>query len=232
MKLNDLFDAVYYINLDSRTDRDEEFWELNNNFLCKERTIRISAFDARNTSVADGVLPLMRARAAHSVSYSKPFRHAIENNFKKILVLEDDAEPMIKDPEEMYSLIKNCQQTDYDILFLGGTVQSQLTKENEFLYKVKNNVLTTHAISFCDNNNLFKTIAPLGNNYEATFEYLTRQRNCFATDLLTSELTLKYRSFFPKSLIYGQYESFSDIDGKNASYNNDMINRFDKFTAS
>lgn len=230
MKLNDLFDAVYYINLDSRTDRDDEFWRLNNNFLCKEQTIRISAFDARNSNVANGVLPLMRARAAHSVSYSKPFCHAIENNFKKILVLEDDAQPMIKDSIEMYSLIKNCQQTEYDILFLGGTIQSKLTKENEFLYRVKNNVLTTHAISFCDNNDLFKTIAPLGNNYNKTFDYLTRQRNCSATDLLTSELTLKYRSFFPKCLAYGQYESFSDIDGKNAAYNTDMINRFEKYT--
>ena len=230
MKINDLFDAVYYINLDSRTDRDNEFWELNNGFLCRENTIRISAFDARNPNVSGGTLPLMRARAAHSVSYSKPFRHAINNNFKKILILEDDAEPMIEDSQVMYKLIKNCQKTEYDILFLGGTIQSELTKENEFLYKVTNNVLTTHAISFCDNNNLFKTIAPLGDNYESTFNYLTRQRGCSATDLLTSELTLKYRSFFPSQLVYGQYESFSDIDGKNASYNSDMINRFKKYT--
>ena len=230
MKINDLFDAVYYINLDSRTDRNNKFWKLNGNFLCEKETIRISAFDAKNPNAADGVLPLMRARAAHSVSYSKPFCHAIQNNFKKILVLEDDAEPMIEDPKEMYTLIKDCQQTEYDILFLGGTIQSKLTKENESLYRVKNNVLTTHAISFCDNNNLFKTIAPLGNNYNETFDYLARQRNCSATDLLTSELTLKYRSFFPRSLIYGQYESFSDIDGKNAAYNTDMINRFEKYT--
>jgi hypothetical protein len=230
MKLNNLFDAVYYINLDSRTDRDNEFWRLNNNFLCKDTTIRISAFDAKNPNVSHGVLPLMRARAAHSVSYSKPFCHAIQNNFQKILILEDDAQPMIQDPEEMYTLVSNCQQTDYDILFLGGTIQSQLTKENQFLYSVKNNVLTTHAISFCNNNDLFKTIAPLGNNYNKTFDYLTRQRSFSATDLLTSELTLKYRSFFPNRLIYGQYESFSDIDGKNAAYNTDMIKRFEKYT--
>ena len=150
--------------------------------------------------------------------------------FQKILILEDDAQPMIQDPEEMYTLVSNCQQTDYDILFLGGTIQSQLTKENQFLYSVKNNVLTTHAISFCNNNDLFKTIAPLGNNYNKTFDYLTRQRSFSATDLLTSELTLKYRSFFPNRLIYGQYESFSDIDGKNAAYNTDMIKRFEKYT--
>jgi hypothetical protein len=230
MKINDLFDAVYYINLDSRTDRNNEFWKLNADFLCKDTTIRISAFDAKNPNVSHGVLPLMRARAAHSVSYSKPFCHAIENKFQKILILEDDAQPMIQDPEEMYNLVSNCQQTDYDILFLGGTIQSQLTKENEFLYSVKNNVLTTHAISFCNNNDLFKTIAPLGNNYNKTFDYLTRQRSFSATDLLTSELTLKYRSFFPNRLIYGQYESFSDIDGKNAAYNTDMIKRFEKYT--
>jgi hypothetical protein len=230
MRINDLFEAVYYINLDSRTDRDNKFWQLNKEVLCPERTIRVSAFDARNTNVNNGATSLMKARAAHSVSYSKPFRHAIDNGFRKILILEDDAEPIIKCPKQIFKLISNCQKTDYDILFLGGTIQSKLTKENEFLYRVKNNVLTTHAICFNDNDNLFSKIAPLGDNYAETFNYLTRKRNFFATDLLTSELTLSHKSFFPKDIIYGQYESFSDIDGKNASYNSDIISRFEKYT--
>ena len=29
MKINNLYDAVYYINLDSRTDRLRKFWDYN-----------------------------------------------------------------------------------------------------------------------------------------------------------------------------------------------------------
>lgn len=230
MNLNKLFDAVYYINLDCRTDRLKHFWDSNRKFLCRNSTVRISAFDAKNSEGLHGFNSVMKARAAHLVSYSKPFNDALKNNFKNILILEDDAEPLTSDITEAHSIISNCQKTAYDILFLGGTVQSKLSKENDFLYKVKNNVLTTHAISFRNNNKLFEKMSEKGKDFNTAFNFVTRERAGFATDLLTSELTLNYSSFITNKLIYGQYENFSDIDGVNAPRNQDMISRFERFT--
>ena len=100
MKLNSLFDCVYYINLDFRKDRNEKFWALNKKFLCREATIRISAHDASNSGQKNNQpdwQKIIIARAAHATSYSSVFKHALSKGFKNILVFEDDAEPFFSE---------------------------------------------------------------------------------------------------------------------------------------
>jgi len=231
MKINDLFDAVYYINLDSRKDRMEKFWELNNKFLCEKSTIRISAFDASNSGLKNNQLDwqkIMTSRAAHATSYSSVFNHALNNNNKNILVFEDDAEPMFDDLSIFLKTMKSALENDFEMLFLGGTIQSRIEKINAHLYLVNGNVLTTHAICFYDKNNLFKKIAGIAPTFKDGLTNISQ--NGIATDIVTLNLSKVHKSFFPSRILYGQYESFSDIDGKNAAYNTDMMNRFEKYT--
>lgn len=231
MKINDLFDAVYYINLDSRKDRMEKFWDLNNKFLCKKSTIRIPAFDCSNSGLKNNQLDwqkIMTSRAAHATSYSSVFNHALNNKNRNILVFEDDAEPMFKDLSIFLKTMKSAIENDFEMLFLGGTIQSKIKKFNEHLYLVNGNVLTTHAICFFDKNNLFQKISKIAPTFEDGLINISQKG--IATDIITLNLSRFHKSFFPSNILYGQYESFSDIDGKNASYNTDMIERFEKFT--
>ena len=47
--------------------------------------------------------------------------------------------------------------------------------------------------------------------------------------IIGEKLTRQRPSFITDKLLFGQYESFSDIEAQTTSYNKDMINRFSKF---
>ena len=230
MKLNSLFDGIYYINLDFRKDRNEKFWYLNKKFLCEERTIRISAYDASNPGLKKNQLDwqkIIAARAAHATSYSSVFKNALSRGYKNILVFEDDAEPMYKEVSTFFKIFDSALTNNYEMLFLGGTIQSKLLKLNEYLYSINGNVLTTHAICFNNRNNLFEKIASIAPNFETAIKNISEKN--IATDMLTAYLSTIHKSFFPCDILYGQYESFSDTDGKKANYNNAMFQRFEKY---
>ena len=230
MKLNSLFDCVYYINLDFRKDRNEEFWALNKKFLCREATIRISAHDASNSGQKNNQLDWQKiiiARAAHATSYSSVFNHALSKGFKNILVFEDDAEPFFSEVSTFLKIFNNALTNNYEMLFLGGTILSKLSKVNEFLYLINGNVLTTHAICFYNSNNLFEKIASIAPTFEIGIKNISK--NNLATDMFTAHLSKIHKSFFPFEILYGQYESFSDIEGKKTNYNDAMLQKFKKF---
>ena len=230
MKLNSFFDCVYYINLDFRKDRNEKFWDLNKKFLCKEATIRISALDASNLGQKNNQLDwqkIMIARAAHATSYSAVFKHALSKGFKNILVFEDDAEPFFSEISTFLKIFNSAFTNNYEMLFLGGTILSKLSKVNEFLYLINGNVLTTHAICFYNRNSIFEKIANIAPTFEIGIKNISK--NNLATDMVTSALSKFHKSFFPCEILYGQYESFSNIEGRKANYNDSMFENFKKF---
>jgi hypothetical protein len=47
--------------------------------------------------------------------------------------------------------------------------------------------------------------------------------------IIGKKMTQQRTSFVTDKLLFGQYESFSDIEAETTSYNKDMINRFLKF---
>mgnify|MGYP001456544858 FL=1 len=47
--------------------------------------------------------------------------------------------------------------------------------------------------------------------------------------IIGEKLTQQRPSFITDKLLFGQYESFSDIEAQTTSYNKDMINRFSRF---
>lgn len=227
MNINDLVDCVYYINLDDRVDRDKEFWDLNKSFLDKDKTQRISAYNAKNTASNTDYVNLMRARSAHMISYTAPFVKALEQGHNEILIFEDDAEPFFEDVSELELFISEANTNNYDVLFLGGTIQSKLNKESANLYRVLNNVFTTHAIVFNNRNGIFNKMADMHKPFDDIYHAFSSSGA--ASDLILSTMTLEYTGYICSKLLYGQYESYSDIDAQSVSYNSDMLDRFNKF---
>lgn len=230
MKLNDLFDCVYYINLDYRKDRNDKFWQLNNKFLDENRTVRISAIDGRNTKHNTHFESIINARSAISASYIKPFLHALENNFNEILIFEDDAEPLNLEIQEIKDNLSSANQAGYEILFLGGTVQSKLNKTSSNLFELKGNILATQSVCYNNRNNLFNEFSAMPKDIDRMRAFLLKNGGYCMDTIIGSYFTKIKKSFLSSRLLFGQYESHSDIEAKTTKYNADMQSRFEKYS--
>ena len=229
MKLNDFFDCVYYINLNKRIDRKNKFWQLNKNILDIQRTIRISAFDASNQKNNTDFESIINARSAISLSYMQPFLHALKNNFNEILIFEDDAEPFFTEASLIHKYLVNANELNYEIMFLGGTVQSPLNRASPNLFNLKGNILATQAVCFNNRNSIFNQFNQFPSDFESMRNFLLLNNGCCMDTIIGEKLTQQRPSFITDKLLFGQYESFSDIEAQTTSYNKDMINRFSRF---
>jgi hypothetical protein len=229
-KINDFFDCVYYINLDSREDRKDKFWSLNKEFLDEEKTVRIPAIDARNTTNCHDYYGIMKARTGISLSYLKPFRDAAKNKYNKILIFEDDAQPLFSNLSQFEKSIKDAEQNDYSIIFFGGSVQSKLLPHDDSLFKISGNILATQAVAY---NNLSQGIFEEFLSFEDSFEWMIKfliSHGSVCMDTIIGEgMTKKYTTFLSNPLLFGQYSGHSDINAQEESYNSEMLERFEKF---
>lgn len=231
MKINDLYDAVYYINLAKRTDRRKKFWEYNGKFLDKKRTLRIEACDATSAPLLNGHLlngsdhALTKTRTAHAVSYSSAFVHALEQGYQKIFIFEDDAKPLFGDIETFFFYEEKAQSLNYDMLYCGGwsPEPSKFDKVNDYLLKINGNMLCTQSIGFNYNQKVFESLASL-NDFDKTYELFNSTRNgpeypdgtpsASATDMyMNDNLTTCTNSYATMKLLFGQYMDMSDIEG-------------------
>lgn len=96
-------DKVIYINLDKRPDRNEHMKKMTSTF--GDKVIRFSAIEGPGyfgcTQSHIGVLEL-----------------AVKNNWKNVLVMEDDAE--WNDFESNYKRLETLASNTYDVILLGG----------------------------------------------------------------------------------------------------------------
>src|SRR5688572_498365 len=97
--LNSYFDKIFCINLDRRTDRwEESLKEFNKYNLDVER---FPAIDGKELNLSDKV-KLTPAEKACSMSHHTILKRMIENNWNRILILEDDV-AFIDDLESMFT---------------------------------------------------------------------------------------------------------------------------------
>jgi hypothetical protein len=98
-------DKVVYINLDERTDRRNHMEKMTKTF--GDKVIRFPAI--RHSPGNIGA----------SKSHIAVLKMALENDWKNVLILEDDAE--WNDFYVGYGKLKTLVQSDYDAILLGGT---------------------------------------------------------------------------------------------------------------
>ncbi len=205
VEVNDVVDAVYCINLARRTDRLAKFEE-----LWKSYNLHYELFEA-----VDGnklVFPEnLKQDQFHNVgsvgcnlSHIKVLEEALEAGHKKILVLEDDAEPVFKF-NILFDSIYSQLPEDFKFCYLGGTILQNLKKES-------NNILRAQGVKstvayIIDMSIAQKVINSVRSNLythvvDETFVDLQKEQSFYI--------------FYPR--IINQYSSYSDILNREVNY--------------
>lgn len=143
MKVNDVFDNVYVINLATRKDRLEEISR-----ELKTVGIEYEIFTAINGVPKDVKLPdyilKVPGIAGCMFSHIRIIEDAKRRNFNKILILEDDAE-FAKNFIQMFDAFYQNLPNDWQMVYLGGSSHPVLSENiNEYVIKTKG-AYTTHA---------------------------------------------------------------------------------------
>jgi GR25 family glycosyltransferase involved in LPS biosynthesis len=126
-KLFPYVDIIYWINLDHRKDRSEQFLEqLKKIKFPKNRIVRIS-----------GVYEKNRGHLGCSKSHIKCLEEFLKTSHKNCIIFEDDFD-FIVPSAEIEDGFKKLSTIDYDVCMLAGIVQSGFETEYPFLRKVNN----------------------------------------------------------------------------------------------
>ena len=191
----DFIDKVVYINLDHRTDRNEHMKEITTTFGDK-----VSRFSAIKTDY--GLIGCC-------MSHISVLKNAIENNYKNILVIEDDAE--WNNFEEGYQILKNLASKPYDVIMLGGSFVSY----NSETYKLHSAKTTT---GYLVDKHYMQTLL---SNFEEGLSYLIKDYSIFfnyALDAYWNRLQQKDNWFIVQPPLMYQTPSYSDICNTYADY--------------
>lgn len=195
----DFIDKVVYINLDHRTDRNEHMKQIVSSFGKKA-----SRYSAIKTSY--GLIGCV-------MSHIEVLRDAIKNNYKSILVLEDDAE--WNNFDEGYSILKKLASSPYDVILLGGSFVSC----DPVSYKLFSAQTTT---AYLVNNHYFQILL---DNFTEGFKQLIQdpsQHETYALDMYWKRLQQRDNWFIVNPPLVYQRPDYSDICNTNVDYRNWM----------
>lgn len=146
MKLNDYFDHIFYINLDHRTDRRQEF----ENEMSINGIINYTRIPGILATPIEGVDTGRTRHIACGTVHKQIIETAKFNNLNKILIFEDDVCFYNEGNESGITIIEKALDdlskiTDWDLFYLSGLIiDKELNLVTENLIKAKT-VLTTHA---------------------------------------------------------------------------------------
>lgn len=187
-------EKVVYINLDHRTDRNESVVNELRKVFPKSKIIRFSAI---KDETHGGI--------GCTKSHIAVLKMAIENNWKNVLIVEDD---MVWKDKSGFAKVENYMKEPYDVILLGGT--DMVFDGNRLI-----EALTTTA--YLVSNHYYETL--LSNFEEGLDKFLeTRIYNKCAIDQYWIRLqrTDNWRGIMPCLCI--QTPSYSDIESKNVNY--------------
>jgi len=169
ININDFFDHVYCINLDHRKDRlksaEKEFAKFGISF---ERVSGIKNNFNINKTISDAEMGIV---LTHKLIYLD----AIKNNYKNILILEDDFVFRDTFVEDFNKTIKELPN-DWDLFYLGGLYWWSLPKEYSENISLANKILGAHALGV--KSTVFETLLNLTNFSEAVdVTYANKQKD-------------------------------------------------------
>lgn len=211
------FDKIYCINLPSRIDRWQDCLLQFEKYSIKDN---LEKFDA--VVYKDPILN--RKQNAHLgclFSHYSVLKKAFEQNYKNILILEDDF--IFNFPkDETVNYLNHCFDElpiHWDLLYLGayfikGYDYEAKINYSDHLYKA-NTAFTTHSICY-SRTGIKKMIACmkkaflLGPNLSYNYESIDW--------LFVKEFLYENNCYASKEFLCGQKEGFSDIEGRVVDY--------------
>lgn len=147
MKIVDFFDSGYYINLDRRIDRRQEFESEMEKYGLKDFFVRVSADDSINESSPT------KKHGYCSSTYYKLFEKIYKEGHNNVVIFEDDAY-FYDDPNELpgMQLVENALDElqnfpDWQMILFGGHPIKEVDIVSNTLMKAPT-VLTTHAVGY------------------------------------------------------------------------------------
>lgn len=194
----EFIDKVVYINLDKRPDRNEHMKKMTSTF--GDKVIRFEAIEDTH-----GYLGCAR-------SHIGLLELAIQENWKNVLVLEDDAE--WNNLEENYERLERLSTLDYDILLLGGV--AVIKDNNDKVYSSQTTA------SYLIQNHYYQTLLA---NFKEAYECLKREGyGMFAIDQYWKQLQKKDKWYIVSNpcMIY-QKPDYSDIENAYVDYRNAFL---------
>jgi len=138
MKLNDVFDHIYLINLDTRLDR----WMESKEEFAKYG-IEAERFPASTPADVKANIYVKPGEAGLIHTHQRIFQDALANDYESILILEDDVEFDPNFENELHQIPE-----DWENIFIGGNYTAGMGKHvSGSIYKA-NQTLACHAIGF------------------------------------------------------------------------------------
>ena len=204
-----MLDNIYYINLDTRTDRKTHVEdELNkmgwNNFT------RFNAIKNK-----DG-------RVGCSMSHLKLLQMAKEKNLDYIVIIEDDIE--FTQPELYNNMLKQFKNMDmdYDVLLLAGNVRPPFIQKKDFVFQIKKSFTTT---GYIVKKHYYDTL--IENFKQGIMNLMKYPDKHYLYAIDTNWFKLQERDnwyiFFPRTIT--QMPDYSDIEGRTINYNHLMLDK-------
>ena len=206
MRLFDRFDKVYLVNLDRRPDRLKNFEAQVKKYNLGEYT-RVSAVDGSNLNLGEYTNVLKSGELGLVLTNLNIIKDAKENNYKNILILEDDCSftEEILNIDEYFSMLPK----DWDMLYMGGNHNTHMGIQGPIIVNEKvvklHSTYSTHFIGIKET--LFDHIEIILSKYQDPLDvsYVKLQK------------IFSVYSFNPA--IAKQIVDFSDIQNSITDYN-------------
>jgi GR25 family glycosyltransferase involved in LPS biosynthesis len=205
MRLFDRFDKVYCINLDRRPDRLENFKKEVEKYNLGEFE-RFSAYDRDKIDLSKYSLSVNPGAIGLLLSNLEIILESQINNYKSILILEDDC----VFTDEILNIDSYFEKlpSDWDLLYMGGNHNIHMMSEppvkiNDKVCKL-HSTYTTHFVGI--NKSMFNIVEEYIRKFDSPI------------DVMYAALQQKYNvySFYPA--IAKQSEGFSDIEKIDINY--------------
>lgn len=200
------FDAIVYINMDHRTDRKKSILkELGKLKVKTEKIHRIAGVKDKYNNGVRGC----------TMSHIAALNLSIENNWKNVLILEDDC-IFAKTKEEVEKYLSSffgVYKQKWDVFFLGGKIINY--KDTKYCH-IKRIIQSTLAHSYALNNHYFETLKDCLEKSleEMKYDFFAYQSNPYCVDLAWRPLQEDGRWFVCKGLVTQQKSSYSDIENR------------------
>ena len=207
-------DRLYYINLDKRKDRLQHLEENVLSFIEIDNKQRVSAVD--NTDYDS----LAKRGAGCSLSHIKVWEDAINNEYNKILIMEDDFE-FIVEPAKFNKVLKDLEHIDYSICNLSYNDCSPLVETEVSGFYNCDEIQTTSC--YAADVDFLKTMLPtiseavekMMNNQSHATDWLPYYYN--AIDMVWKPFQ-KRQDWIVSERVGRQKGSISDIERKYVDY--------------